>query len=473
MEYATPLIILALVFGFYMAWNIGANDVANAMGTSVGSGALTFKRAVIIAAILEFAGAFFVGSHVSDTVRKGIVDPMLFTGDPQAFVLGMLSALLAAGVWLQIATMFGWPVSTTHSIVGALIGFGIVYGGMSVIQWDKVGTIAASWIISPLMSATISFIIFQIVLRKVFYKADPVAAVRKFAPYMVFLVLAIMTLVMVFKGLKNLHLDLSITNALLVSAGVGLIGAVTTIILLRNYKSDESDEEQLQSRELYVARTLQQANKHLLRAKDGADADTRASIDAIIKQTEAATDTSTKRANLGSSRQEFRRTERIFVFLQILTACFIAFAHGANDVANAIGPLSAAVQTVQDGIVATEATVPLWALLVGGVGIVIGLATYGWKVMETVGKKITELTPSRGFCAMFGAATTVVIASKLALPISTTHTLVGAVLGVGLARGIGALNLAIVRDIAISWVITIPAGALLAIVFYKTLGLIF
>ncbi|HIB50190.1 MAG TPA: inorganic phosphate transporter [Phycisphaerales bacterium] len=473
MEYATPLIILALVFGFYMAWNIGANDVANAMGTSVGSGALTFKQAVIIAAILEFAGAFFVGSHVSDTVRKGIVDPMLFTGDPQAFVLGMLSALLAAGVWLQIATMFGWPVSTTHSIVGALIGFGIVYGGMSVIQWDKVGTIAASWIISPLMSATISFIIFQIVLRKVFYKADPVAAVRKFAPYMVFLVLAIMTLVMVFKGLKNLHLDLSITNALLVSAGVGLIGAVTTIILLRNYKSDESDEEQLQSRELYVARTLQQANKHLLRAKDGADADTRASIDAIIKQTEAATDTSTKRANLGSSRQEFRRTERIFVFLQILTACFIAFAHGANDVANAIGPLSAAVQTVQDGIVATEATVPLWALLVGGVGIVIGLATYGWKVMETVGKKITELTPSRGFCAMFGAATTVVIASKLALPISTTHTLVGAVLGVGLARGIGALNLAIVRDIAISWVITIPAGALLAIIFYKTLGLIF
>jgi phosphate/sulfate permease len=456
-----------------MAWNIGANDVANAMGTSVGSGALTFKQAVIIAAILEFAGAFFVGSHVSDTVRKGIVDPMLFTGDPQAFVLGMLSALLAAGVWLQIATMFGWPVSTTHSIVGALIGFGIVYGGMSVIQWDKVGTIAASWIISPLMSATISFIIFQIVLRKVFYKADPVAAVRKFAPYMVFLVLAIMTLVMVFKGLKNLHLDLSITNALLVSAGVGLIGAVTTIILLRNYKSDESDEEQLQSRELYVARTLQQANKHLLRAKDGADADTRASIDAIIKQTEAATDTSTKRANLGSSRQEFRRTERIFVFLQILTACFIAFAHGANDVANAIGPLSAAVQTVQDGIVATEATVPLWALLVGGVGIVIGLATYGWKVMETVGKKITELTPSRGFCAMFGAATTVVIASKLALPISTTHTLVGAVLGVGLARGIGALNLAIVRDIAISWVITIPAGALLAIIFYKTLGLIF
>jgi phosphate/sulfate permease len=473
MEHATVLIVLALVFGFYMAWNIGANDVANAMGTSVGSGALTFKRAVIIAAILEFAGAFFVGSHVSDTVRKGIVDPMLFTGDPQAFVLGMLSALLAAGVWLQIATMFGWPVSTTHSIVGAIIGFGIVYGGMSVIHWDKVGTIAASWIISPLMSGTLSFIIFQIVLRKVFYKADPVAAVRKFAPYMVFLVLATMTLVMVFKGLKNLHLDLSLTHALLVSCGIGLIGAVATIILLRNYNSDESDEEQKQARELYVARTLQRANKHLIRAKTGADADTRASIEAIIKQTGAVTDTSSKRANLGSSRQEFRRTEQIFVFLQILTACFIAFAHGANDVANAIGPLSAAVQTIQAGYIDAEAVVPLWALLLGGTGIVIGLATYGWKVMETVGKKITELTPSRGFCAMFGAATTVVIASKLALPISTTHTLVGAVLGVGLARGIGALNLSIIRDIAISWVITIPAGALLAIIFYKILGLIF
>ena len=473
MEYAVPLIVLALVFGFYMAWNIGANDVANAMGTSVGSGALTFRNAVIIAAILEFAGAFLVGSHVSDTVRKGIVDPMLFAGDPQAFVLGMLSALLAAGVWLQIATMFGWPVSTTHSIVGAIIGFGIVYGGMSVVHWDKVGTIAASWIISPLMSGTISFIIFQIVLRKVFYKADPVAAVRKFAPLMVFLVLAIMTLVMVFKGLKNLHLDLSLLRAVIVSCGIGIVGALITVVLLRNYKSDESDEEQLQARELYVARTLQRANRHLIRAKGGADADTRASIDAIIKQTAAVTDTSTKRANLGSSRQEFRRTERIFVFLQILTACFIAFAHGANDVANAIGPLSAAVQTVREGVVAAEATVPLWALFVGGAGIVVGLATYGWRVMETVGKKITELTPSRGFCAQFGAATTIVIASKLALPISTTHTLVGAVLGVGLARGIGALNLSIVRDIAVSWVITIPAGAILAIVFYKTLDLIF
>ena len=473
MEYQTTLIVLALVFGFYMAWNIGANDVANAMGTSVGSGALTFKRAVILAAILEFAGAFFVGSHVSDTVRKGIVDPALFAGDPQSFVFGMLSALLAAGLWLQFASRFGWPVSTTHSIIGAIIGFGIVYGGMSAVHWDKVSTIAASWIISPLMSGTISFIVFQIVLHRVFYRADPVEAVRKFTPYMVFIVLMIMTLVMVFKGLKNLHLDLSLSSALLVSSGVGLVGALLSYVLLRNYKSDDKEEEQQQARELYVARALQRSTKHLLRAQRAADSDTRGTIDSILELTRATTDTSSKRANLGSSRPEFRRTERIFIYLQILTACFIAFAHGANDVANAIGPLSAAVQTAQDGLVAAKATVPLWALLLGGTGIVIGLATYGWKVMETVGKKITELTPSRGFCAQFGAATTIVIASKMALPISTTHTLVGAVLGVGLARGIGAINLTTVRDIAISWVITIPAGALLAIVIYMTLGLFF
>ena len=473
MEYQTTLIVLALIFGFYMAWNIGANDVANAMGTSVGSGALTFKRAVILAAIMEFAGAFLVGSHVSDTVRKGIVDPELFAGDPQAFVLGMLSALLAAGLWLQFASYFGWPVSTTHSIIGAIIGFGIVYGGMSAVHWDQVGTIAVSWIISPLMSGIISFIVFQIVLHRVFYKADPVEAVRKFTPYMVFVVLMIMTLVMVFKGLKNLHLDLSLSSALLVSSGVGLIGALLSYVLLRNYKSDDKEEEQQQARELYVARALQRSTKHLLRAQRAADSDTRDTIDSILELTQATTDTSSKRANLGSSRPEFRRTERIFIYLQILTACFIAFAHGANDVANAIGPLSAAVQTAQDGLVAAKATVPLWALLLGGTGIVIGLATYGWKVMETIGKKITELTPSRGFCAQFGAATTIVIASKMALPISTTHTLVGAVLGVGLARGIGAINLTTVRDIIISWVITIPAGAFLAIVIYLTLGLFF
>ena len=553
MEYTTALLILALVFGFYMAWNIGANDVANAMGTSVGSGALTFKRAVILAAILEFSGAFLAGSDVSGTVRKGIVDPAMFAptsivvsnsqgeaiqtiavnqkdsdGNPvqsnntdwiqdvetypvsvslydkegtlisektnvaksslqeeftktatkaessaKLFVIGMLSALLAAGLWLQIASFFGWPVSTTHSIVGAIVGFGIVYGGFTAVEWGGVGKIAASWVVSPIMSGAISFIIFQIVLNRVFYRADPIKAVRKFTPYMVFVVLAIMTLVTVFKGLKNLKLDLSFPMAVLVACGVGLLASFVSVWLLRRYKTDDTLEDQRHARELYTARAMQRALKHLGRARRSADADEKNSIDAVIKETRALTDTSAKRANLGSDNVQFRQVERIFIFLQILTACFVAFAHGSNDVANAIGPLSAAVQTIEQGAVAAKSVVPMWALLLGGVGIIIGLATYGWKVMETVGRKITELTPSRGFCAEFGAATTIVIASKLALPISTTHTLVGAVLGVGLARGIGALNLTTVRDIALSWVVTIPAGALLAIVFYLVLGSIF
>jgi PiT family inorganic phosphate transporter len=310
-------------------------------------------------------------------------------------------------------------------------------------------------------------------LHRVFYRADPIKAVRTFTPYMVFIVLAIMTLVMVFKGLKHLHLDLSLPIALLVASGVGLLGAIVSVFLLRRYKTDDTDDDQRQAREQYTTRAMTRALKHLHRARRSAGVEELASIDAVIKETRSLTDTSSKRANLGSTNNEFRQVERIFIFLQILTACFVAFAHGANDVANAIGPLSAAVQTINQGAVAATSVVPMWALALGGVGIIVGLATYGWRVMETVGKKITELTPSRGFCAEFGAATTIVIASKLALPISTTHTLVGAVLGVGLARGIGAINLSTVRDIALSWVITIPAGALLAIIFYKTLGLIF
>jgi PiT family inorganic phosphate transporter len=223
----------------------------------------------------------------------------------------------------------------------------------------------------------------------------------------------------------------------------------------------------------FLGRSLSRSLRHLTRAKSIADQDMKPTIGHLAHEVSSLNEAVDRRANLGSSRTEFRQVERIFIYLQILTACFVAFAHGSNDVANAIGPLSAAVQTAQDGIIAAKATVPLWALALGGVGIVIGLATWGWRVMETIGRRITELTPSRGFCAEFGAATTIVIASKLGLPISTTHTLVGAVLGVGLARGIGALNLTTVRDILVSWVVTIPAGALLAIVFYKGLSIVF
>jgi phosphate/sulfate permease len=440
MEHSLILIGLAVAFGFYMAWNIGANDVANAMGTSVGSGALTLKRAVLVAGVLEFAGAFLVGSHVANTVRKGIVNPEIFMGDPTVFVLGMLASLLAAGAWLQIASYYGWPVSTTHSIVGAIVGFGLLVGGAQAVNWGKVISIAASWVISPLISATISFFIFMLLRNKIFRSATPVAAAKRLTPFLVFWVFAILTLVMVFKGLKNLHLHLSFFQAFIAATAVGFLAALLSLLWVSRLKLNEH-------------------SIHLNLNENPAETKTMA-VSQVYN-------------TLGQDQITHQGVEKIFVYLQILSACFVAFAHGANDVANAIGPLAAVVSVIKTGVVGLKATVPLWALVLGGIGIVFGLATWGWRVIETVGKKITELTPSRGFSAEFGAAVTIVVASRFGLPISTTHTLVGAVMGVGLARGIEALNLNAIRDIVLSWVITIPAGAIFTIGIYYFLTLFF
>ncbi|MFQ5751969.1 MAG: inorganic phosphate transporter [bacterium] len=469
----TVLLLLALIFGFYMAWSIGANDVANAMGTSVGSGALTLKRAVILAAILEFSGAFFVGSHVSETVRKGIVNANLFTGEPLIFVYGMLAALLAAAAWLQVASYYGWPVSTTHSIVGSIIGFGMVFGGMQAIHWDKVGGIVASWILSPFLSGTISFLIFTLLQKKIFYAANPVQAAKKMTPVLVFFVFVILTLVMVFKGLKNLHLDLSFLSAFTVAVFVGLLSAGVSYFLVLRIKAEPHVERVRVMQPPQVVNGMERALKHLLRVRTAAVGEFKYQIARVL---DTVDDLSTvvkegTERELGSS--EYKTVERIFVYLQILSAAFVAFAHGANDVANAIGPLSAVITVLKNGIVELKMTVPIWVLALGGIGITTGLAAWGWRVIETVGKKITELTPSRGFAAEFGAATTIVLASRLSLPISTTHTLVGAVLGVGLARGIHALNLNTVRDIILSWLVTIPVGAGLAVLFFYILKGIF
>lgn len=426
---------LAIGFGAYMAWNIGANDVANAMGTSVGSGSLTIKQAVIIAAVMELAGAVLVGMHVTDTVRKGIFDPAAF--DPGQLVLGFLAALLAASVWLQVATFFGWPVSTTHSIVGAVVGVGTIIGGTDVIQWKKVFEIVMSWVTSPLCGGLVSYLLFLLIQRKILDQKDPLKQAYRLTPYLVFYVGFVLSMVMVFKGLKNLKLDLGFQAALLVSIGVGVIFFILATVLLKKlavrYEKD------------WVA--LKDANPEVLERKPESDAE-----------------------EWGEERRfEFERVEAIFGFLMILSACFLAFAHGANDVANAIGPVAAVVDIVQSGQVSPKAQVPIWILLLGGAGIVIGLATWGYRVIETIGKKITELTPTRGFAANIGAATTIVLASRMGFPISTTHTLIGAVLGIGLARGVGSLNFKVIRDILLSWLITIPAGAGLAILFYYIL----
>jgi PiT family inorganic phosphate transporter len=398
-----------------MAWGIGANDVANAMGTSVGSGALTLKHAIIVAAVFEFGGAVIAGSSVSGTIRKGIVDPEAFAADPHQLVYGMIAALLAAAVWLTVASRFGWPVSTTHSIVGSIVGFACVSAGVSAVAWGKVGQIVASWITSPLLSGITAFAMFSLLRRNIIAVENPLAKTKAAAPMLAFATTLVIALVTLWKGLKHLKLEVTNTQTALIAIGVSLLAAVLTRALVSRIQ--EVPEED------------------------------------------------------GKSR--YAQMEKIFAVLQLYTACAVAFAHGSNDVANAVGPMAAVYSTLQAGEVAAEAAVPVWMLMIGGVGIVVGLATYGYRVMDTVGKKITHLTPSRGYCAEFAAAMTIVLASRLGLPISTTHTLVGAVLGVGLARGLAATNMNVVGQILLSWIVTLPAGAGMAIVFYFGLDAIF
>lgn len=469
MPHETLFIVLALLLGFYMAWNIGANDVANAMGTSVGSGALKMRQALIIAAILEFCGAFFVGSHVSETIENGIINTEIFAGRPETFILGMLSSLLAAGVWLQIASYSGWPVSTTHSIVGAVLGFGLIIGGPEAVYWGNMISIAASWIVSPVIGGFLSYFVFQFLKKKIFFAEDPLHAAKKITPALVFCVFLILTLVTLFKGIATLQ-TLTMPESMLVALFVSSLAALLSHFMLKRIKIPEQSTSDLSEYQIHIdlARSLKYLEKAQKEAR-GLLQDELSSATANVKELFL----STKKPPVTFQNSDYAAVEKIFVALQIVTACCMAFAHGANDVANAIGPLSAVITVAKSGIAGLQERMPGWILALGGIGIVIGLATWGWRVIETIGKKITELTPSRGFAAEFGAATTVLLASKLGLPVSTTHTLVGSVLGVGMARGFGTLNTAMIRDIVVSWVITVPVGAVLAILFYSLFSLFF
>ena len=408
--YGPWFIGLALLAGLYMTWGVGANDLANAMGTSVGAGALTVKQAIIIAAVFEFAGAVLAGGSVTSTIRKGIIDPSGLEANPEYLVYGMLAALISAGFWLMIASSKGWPVSTTHSIIGALVGFGLVGIGSSSVNWDQIGSIVASWIISPAIGGVLAFLLMQTVRKLILNQKDPFEAARKWGPYYIFLVGFIISLVTITKGLKHIDIEISTLNGVLLSIGFGLLTSFFGGSMLRRAKRDLEAEKDFR----------------------------------------------------------FASVEKVFAPMMIFTACAMAFAHGSNDVANGIGPLAAVVSVVQSGgAIMQQSALPIWVLLVGGLGIVIGLVTMGYRVMMTVGKKITELTPTRGFCAELAAASTVVLASGTGLPVSTTHILVGAVMGVGLARGIGALDLRMIGRIVMSWIVTLPiAGAVAAVVFF-------
>ena len=415
-DYGFVLLVLACLFGFFMAWGVGANDVANAMGTSVGSRALTIKQAIVVAMVFEFCGAYLAGGEVTETIKSGIVDASLIT--PDLMVLGMMSALLAAGTWLLVASMKGWPVSTTHSIVGAVIGFAAVGVSMDAVHWGGVAPIVASWVVSPVLSGTIAFGVFMSVQRLIMDTEDPFQNAKRFVPMYMFLTGFMVALMTLSKGLKHIGLDLSGGQSFLMAVGVGLLVMLVGIALLTRIKVDVEADKAF----------------------------------------------------------HFSSVEKVFAVLMIFTACSMAFAHGSNDVANAVGPLAAVVGVLQSegsAVIGAKSAVPGWVLLLGAVGIVIGLATYGYKVIATIGKQITELTPSRGFAAELATATTVVGASAIGLPVSTTHTLVGAVLGVGIARGIGALNLGVIGKIFMSWLVTLPVGAGLAILFFLILRGIF
>lgn len=412
-EHGHLLLILACGAGFFMAWGVGANDVANAMGTSVGSRALTVKQAIMIAIVFEFAGAYLAGGEVTGTIRKGIIDPVIMADSPELLVYGMLAALLAAGTWLLAASMMGWPVSTTHSIVGAIVGFAAVGISPDVVNWGKVGSIVASWVVSPLLAGTLSYLLFTSVQKLILDTDNPFERAKRYIPFYMWAVGFMISMVTLLKGLKHVGLEVDLglgskfANALPVSFVAGVLVAILGAALVSRIKDEHSPGHRFDS------------------------------------------------------------VERVFAILMVFTACAMAFAHGSNDVANAVGPLAAIASTIESGgQIGAKSSLPWWILLLGGGGIVLGLATYGFRVMATVGRKITELTPSRGFAAELGAAATVVIASASGLPISTTHTLVGAVLGVGLARGIAALNLRVISTIMASWIITLPAGAGLAIVFF-------
>ena len=443
------VLLVSILVCAYLAWNIGANDVANAMGTSVGSRALTLKQAVVIAAVFEFIGAFFAGDAVTDTVRKGILvvdfdNQVLVDAISNDLMYGFIAAMMAAAVWLTIATRYGLPVSTTHSIIGGIVGVGLVMEVQhetSLIDWAVVEKVAMSWVASPVMGGLFAFFTFWVIREAILDTTDPEARARWMAPILAIPTFFVLGLALQFKALKgffskaqengwiqNKYDWLPVKengswnpmmdnawfpiNSLILAGIVSIIAAMALAYILRNY-------------------------------------------------------------DFKGEKEGFHGVERIFVWLQVIAAAYVAFAHGANDRSNAIGPMAAVYQVLSnDGQLGAVADVPTWLVLLGSVGIAVGVVTWGWRVMETIGSKITDITPTRGFAATFGAATTVLIFSMpfLAVPVSTTHTLVGAVVGVGLAGGAKAVDFRVFGKIIASWLASLPAAGFGAIVIYVAIG---
>jgi len=400
------ILIAGYILGFYMSWNIGANDVANSMASAVGAKAITIRQAIFIAGILNITGAVFIGSHVTNTIRKGIVSTDILA-DPHIALIGAFSALLAASLWISFATWKSLPVSTTHSIVGAMIGFGIMAGGFSVINFGKLGAVVLSWVISPVFSLIIAYLMFKLIVKIILSKVDSFALALKLSPFFIGITCFIVVLSFLCKTPLGKDLAIGTPAALVIAFILAFFFGIAGRKLLSRF---------------------------IKKSENGA--------------------------------------EEIFKRIQIGTSCYVALAQGANDVANAIGPLALIYFLVKTGSVGDKVPVPVFLLLFGGIGIACGIGMAGHRVMDTVGKKITTLNNTRGFSVDFAAATTVLIASKMGLPVSTTHAAVGGVLGVGLARGLEAVNFRIIIKIMIYWILTVPAAAITSIIIFKILQLI-
>ena len=386
-------------------------NFAKSIAASVYSGALTQKKSVFVGAFCSILGAIFVGIHVANTIRKGLVDPSQFADKPNHLLFGMLAAVLGSALWVNLATYFKLPVSTTHSIIGGVLGFGLVSVGFAGIKWLVVLYVVLSWITSPVFGGLIGFIVFTVIKRFILSSKKPIAQAKKIGPFFTGIVAFILSLAIIYKGLKNIHLNLPILEALFISLAVGLGGFFGGHLLLQRYKEKDSDP--------------------------------------------------------------YHQVEKMANPLQIISASFQAFSHGANDVANAVGPVAAIVAVVHTHNVEMAVSVPIWLLLIGGVGLAFGIYVWGHRVMETVGHKITSITPTRGFSAEFGAATTVLLCSRLGMPVSTTHVAVGNIIGVGLARGISAINLDVIKKIFSAWIISLPAAGFFSVVIYLVLSHIF
>ncbi|MEH2168953.1 MAG: inorganic phosphate transporter [Nostoc sp.] len=417
------LLFVALL-AFYVAWNLGANDVANAMGTSVGSKAVTLKQALIIAGVLEFTGAVLFGHEVTETLATKIANPALFAATPQIFVVGMVTVLISCGVWLQIATSRGLPVSSSHAVVGAIAGFSWVALGVNAIDWSSIGSITIGWVLTPLISGAIAALFYSQIKHWILDQPNQVVQLQEWIPWLSTLLLGVF--------------------------GVIVLPSLTEP--LTNFVIEQ------------VGFTIPSHDIPLLTGAVAAVGLT------IISWQQLG-----ERGDKGDKGEILPNpVERLFGRFQLLSACFVAFAHGSNDVGNAIAPLAAIVYINRTGSVPTDGiTIPLWILILGGAGIVGGLAVWGKKVIATIGENIIALQPSSGFCAELATATTILIASRLGLPVSTSHALVGGVVGIGLVQNLKSIKFQTLKGIAAAWLITIPMSAALSAAIFSIAQILF